>query len=50
MPYALGYFISLVRFFGYFWPIWLMRILPIANFAYCEFFPEPKVALGKNPL
>jgi hypothetical protein len=26
MPYALSYFISLVRFFGYFCPIWLMRI------------------------
>jgi hypothetical protein len=44
MPYALSYFISLVRFFGYFCPIWLMRILANANF-----FPEPKVALGKNP-
>ena len=26
MPYALNYFIFLVRFFGYFCPIWLMRI------------------------
>ena len=32
VPYALGYFISLVRFFGYFCPIWLMRILANANF------------------
>ena len=32
MLYALCYFISLVRFFGYFCPIWLMRILAIANF------------------
>ena len=31
-----GYFISLVRFFGLIWLI--------------EFFPKPKVALGKNPL
>jgi hypothetical protein len=28
----LSYFISLVRFFGYFCPIWLMRILANANF------------------
>ena len=26
LPYGLGSFISLVRFFGYFCPIWLMRI------------------------
>ena len=32
MTYALGYFISLVRFFGYFCPIWLMRILANLNF------------------
>ena len=32
MPYALSYFISLVRFFGYFCPIWLMRILANAIF------------------
>ena len=32
MPYALSYFISLVRFFGYFCPIWQMRILANANF------------------
>ena len=32
MPYALGHFLSLVRFFGYFCPIWLMRILANANF------------------
>ena len=23
-PYAFGYFISLVQFFGYFFPIWLV--------------------------
>jgi hypothetical protein len=32
MPYALSYFILLVRFFGYFCPIWLMRILANANY------------------
>jgi hypothetical protein len=32
MPYALSCFVSLVRFFGYFCPIWLMRILANANF------------------
>ena len=37
MPYALGYLISLVRFAN-------------ANFGSGDFFPEPKVALGKNPL
>ena len=36
--FGLFYFISTI-FFGYFCPIWLMRI-----------FSEPKVALGKNPL
>ena len=40
MPYALSYFISLVQFF------WLY--LANANFGY--FFPEPKVALSKDPL
>jgi hypothetical protein len=32
MPYALSFFILLVRFFGYFCPIWLMQILANANF------------------
>ena len=35
-------FISLVRFFGLF--------LANANLANANFFPEPKVALGKNSL
>ena len=45
MPYALGYFISLVQFFWLFLPN-----LANANFGLCEFFLGPKVALGKNPL
>ena len=32
MPYALSYSISLVGFFGYFCPIWLIQILANANF------------------
>ena len=38
MPYALGYFISLVQFFGYFCPIWLMRI-----------FSRTKSRIGQEP-
>ena len=28
----------------------LAKYLADANFGYCKFFPEPKVALGKDPL
>ena len=44
MPYALSYFISLVRFFGYFCPIWLMRIL-----ANAIFFSRTKSGIRQEP-
>jgi hypothetical protein len=46
MPYAWVILFHYCDFFGYFCPIWQMRIL--ANVIF--FQNQPKVALGKNPV
>ena len=49
MPYALSYFISLVRFFGYSCPIWVMRILANANFFQNQKSHYARMKIVKTP-